>query len=129
MGTQAFHRLYEQLVRDLQESDQPELVQLVRAGSLSPGVVDTEGVRAHVALADALSLPHAEWFHRLYEGRGDGATAKVLPTDRSADFIWAALTACPAEEFSATEHSVHRVTPWWAGTADEPAVPPGMSRL
>lgn len=54
----AFHRLYQQLnAEDLG----------VPVGSLSPGMVDTEGVRDHVAKARAQSLPHVRFFDEAFD--------------------------------------------------------------
>merc|ERR1719273_3032347 len=55
----AFHRLYQQI------NAEPSLG--VPCGSLSPGMVDTEGVRDHVAKARALELPHVQYFDQAYE--------------------------------------------------------------
>jgi len=49
----AFYRLYQQLN-----------VEGIVCGSLSPGLVDTEGVRDHVAKARKYGLPHVEYFDR-----------------------------------------------------------------
>mmetsp|Transcript_61026 Transcript_61026/g.180583 ORF Transcript_61026/g.180583 Transcript_61026/m.180583 type:complete len:260 (-) Transcript_61026:267-1046(-) len=54
----AFHRLYEQLnVEDLG----------VPVGSLSPGLVDTEGVRDHLRKARELGLGHVKYFDRAFD--------------------------------------------------------------
>ena len=53
----AFHRLYQQLNTEAS----------VPVGSLSPGMVDTEGVRDHVAKARALQLPHVKFFDTAFE--------------------------------------------------------------
>ncbi|CAE7249509.1 yvaG [Symbiodinium natans] len=39
----------------------------VAVGSLSPGLVDTEGVRDHVAKARRLDLPHVAFFDQAFE--------------------------------------------------------------
>ena len=54
----AFHRLFEQLNAEGTS---------VPVGSLSPGMVDTEGVRDHVAKARALALPHVAFFDTAFE--------------------------------------------------------------
>ena len=46
----AFHRLYEQLKVELDGSG-------VIVGSVSPGIIDTEGVTEHLKLAKAEQLP------------------------------------------------------------------------
>jgi len=56
----AFFRLYQQLNADLKGSG-------IVTGSLSPGVVDTEGVRDHIAKARSLELPHVAFFDAVYE--------------------------------------------------------------
>ena len=54
----AFHRLFLQMnVEGLG----------VPVGSLSPGLVDTEGVREHVAKARSLTLPHVRFFDDAFE--------------------------------------------------------------
>ena len=55
----AFHRLYRQI------NAEPGLG--VPCGSLSPGMVDTEGVVDHVAKARAVGLPHVKYFDEAYE--------------------------------------------------------------
>ena len=58
----AFHRSFEQWNADLRSAGS-----CVRVGSLSPGLVDTEGVRAHVTKARARALPHVKWFDAAFE--------------------------------------------------------------
>lgn len=59
----AFYRLYQQLNADLADLG-------ITAGSLSPGIVDTEGVRDHVEKARRQSLPHVAFFDAAFrEGR------------------------------------------------------------
>ena len=53
----AFHRLYQQLNAE----------GIVPVGSLSPGMVDTEGVRDHVSKARAHALPHVRFFDEAFE--------------------------------------------------------------
>eukprot|EP00434_Breviolum_minutum_P024356 symbB.v1.2.021509.t1/scaffold1858.1/size98333/2 len=54
----AFHRLYQQLnAEDLG----------VPVASLSPGLVDTEGVRDHVAKARRVDLPHVKFFDTAFD--------------------------------------------------------------
>lgn len=52
----AFHRLYRQLNAE----------GIVPVGSLSPGLVDTEGVRDHVTKARAHNLPHVQFFDKAF---------------------------------------------------------------
>ena len=54
----AFHRLYRQINAETSLG--------VPCGSLSPGMVDTEGVTDHVAKARALGLPHVKYFDEAY---------------------------------------------------------------
>lgn len=56
MTKKAFHRLYQQLN-----------LEGVVCGSLSPGLVDTEGVRDHVDKARACHLPHVDYFDQAFE--------------------------------------------------------------
>jgi benzil reductase ((S)-benzoin forming) len=101
----AFHRLYQQLSVDLQGAG-------VWVGSARPGVVATEGMIDHVAKANRLGLPHAEYFNALFaEGGGGMQEVGVV-----AEFLWALLHACPAEEFGLHEYSVNQATAWWAGS-------------
>lgn len=53
----AFHRLFQQL--NAESTGVP-------VGSVSPGMVDTEGVQDHVAKARALGLPHVAFFDEAY---------------------------------------------------------------
>ena len=55
----AFHRLYRQI------NAEPDLG--VPCGSLSPGMVDTEGVVDHLAKARAANLPHVKYFDEAYQ--------------------------------------------------------------
>mmetsp|Transcript_171051 Transcript_171051/g.548138 ORF Transcript_171051/g.548138 Transcript_171051/m.548138 type:complete len:256 (-) Transcript_171051:407-1174(-) len=54
----AFHRLYQQLNAEHLG---------VAVGSLSPGLVDTEGVRDHVQKARSLELGHVKFFDQAFE--------------------------------------------------------------
>lgn len=54
----AFHRLYQQLNAEKLG---------VPCGSLSPGMVDTEGVVDHIAKARACKLPHVQYFDEARE--------------------------------------------------------------
>lgn len=55
----AFHRLYQQLN-----------VEGVVCGSLSPGLVDTEGVRDHVQKARDCGLDHVKYFDQAFQNAG-----------------------------------------------------------
>ena len=54
----AFHRLYQQI--------NAEQGLGVVCGSLSPGMVDTAGVRDHLTKARAHGLPHVKYFDEAY---------------------------------------------------------------
>ncbi|CAK9077710.1 unnamed protein product [Durusdinium trenchii] len=83
----AFHRLYQQLnAEDL----------AVPVGSLSPGLVDTEGVQDHVAKARRLELPHVKYFDQAFE---KGWTTDMKQLMAFVDY----LLQLPAEEFTARE--------------------------
>ena len=60
----AFHRLYQQLNADLRGAGSQ-----VSVGSISPGVVDTAGVREHIEAARRHMLPHVAWFDETYRTR------------------------------------------------------------
>ena len=60
----AFHRLYQQLNADLRGAGSQ-----VSVGSISPGVVDTAGVREHIEAARRHTLPHVAWFDETYRTR------------------------------------------------------------
>jgi NAD(P)-dependent dehydrogenase (short-subunit alcohol dehydrogenase family) len=60
----AFHRLYQQLnVENAGNADKAKIV----CGSMSPGLVDTEGVRDHVAKARTCGLGHVAFFDQAFE--------------------------------------------------------------
>merc|ERR1719397_1405769 len=85
---QAFHRLYQQI------NTEPGLG--VPCGSLSPGMVDTEGVIDHLNKARALNLPHVKYFEQAYEGDWLTPELKLM---KMIEFL---LTVTP-EEFVAKE--------------------------
>jgi short-subunit dehydrogenase len=66
----AFHRLYQQLN-----------CEGIVCGSLSPGLVDTEGVRDHVAKARACQLPHVQYFDHAFQQE------KTTPPAQLVEFI------------------------------------------
>ena len=94
----AFHRLYQQLnAEDLG----------VPVGSLSPGMVDTEGVRDHVAKARAQSLPHVRFFDEAF---GQGWTTPVAELMECVDELLAmdaAVFASKEWRFSAWRKERH----------------------
>lgn len=83
----AFHRLYQQL--NAEGTGVP-------VASLSPGMVDTEGVRDHVTKARALSLPHVQWFDQAF------AESSTMPMETVVDFVCHLLTL-DDEEWSCRE--------------------------
>lgn len=101
----AFHRLYQQLSVDLEGAG-------VWVGSARPGIVPTEGMVDHVAKANHLGLPHADYFNTLFTG----SSGEMQDVDVVAEFLWSLLTACPVEEFGAQEWSVNQTTSWWTGS-------------
>eukprot|EP00933_Yihiella_yeosuensis_P061500 TRINITY_DN64322_c0_g1_i1.p1 TRINITY_DN64322_c0_g1~~TRINITY_DN64322_c0_g1_i1.p1 ORF type:complete len:257 (-),score=49.18 TRINITY_DN64322_c0_g1_i1:60-830(-) len=83
----AFHRLYQQL--------NAEGIG-VPVGSLSPGLVDTEGVRDHVQKARNLDLPHVKFFDQAFE---KGWTTDMQQLIQLVD----ELVAMDAERFTSQE--------------------------
>lgn len=65
-------------------------------GSISPGMVDTEGVRDHVAKARALALPHVRYFDEAFDKHW------TTPMPELMQFIDEVL-ALDAHEFSRRE--------------------------
>ena len=112
----AFHRLYQQLSADLQPTG-------VLVGSARPGVVETEGMVEHVRKATAMELPHADYFHELFAGRGAGLQDMGVV----AAFLHALLAECPDSEFGAREWSVNDTADWWGGS--DKALLTGASKL
>jgi len=101
----AFLRLQQQLSSDWAGAN-------VVVGSARPGVVDTEGMRDHVAKANALKLPHANYFNKLFLDGNIG----MQSLDVVSEFLWLLLTKCPADEFGQKEHTINETTPWWQGS-------------
>lgn len=91
----AFHRSYEQLNVELRHLG-------ISAGSLSPGLVDTEGVRAHVASARACGLPHVAYFDEALGAQ----PPRVTPPERLAACVLDMLLRASPDEFAAREWSV-----------------------
>lgn len=85
----AFHRLYEQM--NAEGAGVP-------VASLSPGMVDTEGVRDHVDKARALGLPHVHWFDKAF------AEQATMPVDDLLRFV-DHLMALDGETFASREWS------------------------
>ena len=96
----AFHRMYEQL-----NAEQVG----VPVASLSPGMVDTEGVRDHVAKARALALPHVQYFDQAFE-QPEKMTTPMAELMDCVD----ALMAMDAQDFGAKEW---RFAEWRASRA------------
>lgn len=73
----AFHRLYQQLNAEWALTSSGSHAH-VPVGSLSPGVVDTEGVREHVAQARVLGLPHVRFFDDAFRKQRTTPIAELL---------------------------------------------------
>lgn len=79
----AFHRLYQQLNMDESKNDADRTIDdkdkdgrehgngKIVCGSISPGLVDSEGVRDHVEKARSCNLPHVDYFDRALENNDD----------------------------------------------------------
>ena len=90
----AFHRLYQQLNADLRGGGS-----MVSVGSVSPGVVDTAGVREHVEAARRHALPHVAWFDETYR------THDLSDPPALAGFCMSLLFDIPADAYRAHEWS------------------------
>ena len=91
----AFHRMYQQLNVELQGLD-------VHVGSLSPGLVDTKGVREHVRLARARGLPHVAFFDKALSAD----PPMVTPAELLAECAMEMLLSADADDFTAKEWHV-----------------------
>jgi len=63
----AFHRLYEQLN-----------VEGIVCGSISPGLVDTEGVQDHITKARLCNLPHVAYFDEAFKNDWTTSPEKLV---------------------------------------------------
>ena len=63
----------------------------VPCGSVSPGMVDTEGVQDHVRKARALDLPHVKYFDEAF------SKGWLTPMDSLASFVEHLLTLDPEQ--------------------------------
>ena len=95
----AFHRLFEQLKVELEGTG-------VCVGSVSPGVIETEGLSEHIKLARDQHLPHVAYFEYA-EKEG-----QIRPADISAEFISFLLQETGDEEFSKQEWKLNDQTHW-----------------
>jgi len=95
----AFHRLYEQLRVELEGSG-------VMIGSVSPGIIDTEGVTEHLKLAKAEQLPHVAYFA---QAERDGL---IRPAETAARFIMFLLQQTDDQEFSRQEWKLGDQAHW-----------------
>ena len=95
----AFHRLYEQLRVELQGTG-------VCVGSVSPGMVETEGLSEHLKLAKEEQLPHVAYFA---QAERDGL---IRPADLAAKFILFLLQQAGDEEFSKQEWKLGDQSHW-----------------
>jgi len=105
----AFFRLYQQLNADLSTTG-------IVAGSLSPGIVDTEGVQDHVAKARHQQLPHVAFFDQAFR---DGRTTDPKQLMRLFDLALAA----DDERFAGHEWSLRDLTSETAGQGSTPPAP------
>ena len=83
----AFHRLYEQLKVEVAGTG-------VAVGSVSPGMIHTEGLTEHRKLAANEKLPHVAYFD---QAERDGL---IRPGELAAKFILFLLTRTENDEFS-----------------------------
>lgn len=89
-------RLFQQIKVDLEGS---ERYKNVRIGSVSPGVVRTEGVYDHYDKAKAIGCPHVAYFDSVFQANND------ISMDRCVDFIVNLLTNTSDDVFSKQEWS------------------------
>jgi len=95
----AFHRLYEQLKVELEGTG-------VHVGSVSPGVIETEGLNEHIKLAKDQQLPHVAYFEYA-EKEG-----QIRAPEISARFIEFLLLETGDEEFSKQEWKLGDQSHW-----------------
>ena len=95
----AFHRLYEQLRVELQDTE-------VSIGSARPGIVDTEGLWHHYELAKNQNLPHTIYFDQAKKEN------KIWSVEESARFLAYFLTETTRYEYSAQEWNMDDETHW-----------------
>jgi len=95
----AFHRLYEQLRVELAGTG-------VLVGSVSPGMVHTEGLSEHLKLAKEEQLPHVAYFAQAEQ---DGL---IREADLAAKFLLFLLQQAGDEEFSRQEWKLGDQTHW-----------------
>jgi len=94
-----FHRLYEQLKVELEGTG-------VLVGSVSPGIIDTEGVTEHLKLAKAEKLPHVAYFAKADQ------EGLIRPAETAAKFILFLLQQTEDKEFSREEWKLNDQTHW-----------------
>ena len=109
----AFNRLTAQLQLELRG---PGPVPAIAVGSASPGVVDTEGLREHIRLAEQRGLPHVAYFRKL-EMEGNGVIGS--PAERAGRFLAYLLQGLPVERFAEREWHIEdaELLPMWDATA------------
>jgi len=95
----AFHRLYEQLKVELAGAG-------VAVGSVSPGMIHTEGLTEHRRLAANEQLPHVTYFDQA-ERNG-----LIRPAELAAKFILFLLTRTENDEFSQKEWKLTDESHW-----------------
>ena len=94
----AFHRLYQQLLVELQGSG-------VQIANALPGVVDTEGLWEHIKLAKECNLPHVAYFDKVQK------EGKIFSAELAAKFLKFVLVDTSSEEFS-KEWNIHDTKHW-----------------
>ena len=86
----ALARLFEQMITDFEHEGRADLPAVAL---FQPGLVDTEGLRDHIAAAQACDLPHAAWLETALEQRQARSPEEV------ADAMAAALLDLPHAGF------------------------------
>ena len=86
----ALARLFEQMITDFAHEARADLPAVAL---FQPGLVDTEGLRDHIADAQACDLPHAAWLDQALE-REQASSSEVV-----ADAMAAALLDMPKSNF------------------------------
>ena len=66
----------------------------VQIANVLPGVVDTDGLWEHIALAKEQKLPHVSYFDKVQ------AEGKILSVEFAAKFLKFVLVDTASEEFS-----------------------------
>ena len=86
----ALARLFEQMITDFEHEGRADLPAVAL---FQPGLVDTEGLRDHIAAARACDLPHAAWLDQALE-RGQASSSEEV-----GEAMAAALLDMPKRDF------------------------------